>query len=170
MKTASLVAVVFAACAATALQITDPKENDQWDLSQTNTIKWTAVETDTAELDLYLVDKSTTPETRLPIAEGVKTADKQFALTNFVVARTGDRYTVKAFSRAQRDSGQLSESGTFNVTKSGVASTTTPGGNNPSGSATGSGSTPSPSNGAATLGQAMLGVVGPLAVVLAVLF
>jgi hypothetical protein len=65
-----------------------------------------------------LIDKRTSPETQITIADKVKTSDGKFDLTN-VVASPGDKYTIKAFSLSRTSSGQLAESQTFNVTKSG---------------------------------------------------
>ena len=101
-----------------ALQLTSPSVGDEWDLSKTNTIKWDSVSSDPTEFQLVLVDKSTTPETSIEIAEKVKTADGTYDLTNFV-AKPGEKYSVKAYSTSKTNSGQLSESQTFEVTKSG---------------------------------------------------
>ena len=105
-----------------ALQITEPAAGAAWDLSKTNTIKWTSVETDAKEFALVLVDKSTTPETQLRIADKVATSAGQYELTNFAVAgfkTASDKYSVKALSVDAKNTGQLAESQAFNVTKSG---------------------------------------------------
>ncbi|KAK5657638.1 hypothetical protein OQA88_2710 [Cercophora sp. LCS_1] len=110
--------------AASALQITEPASGAQWDLSKTNEIKWAFVSTDEAEFSLQLIDKSTTPETAITIADKVKTSEGEYEFTNFA-AKPGDKYTIKAFSVSKLSTGQLAESQTFNVTKSGVVTTTT---------------------------------------------
>ena len=101
-----------------ALRITEPENGEDWDLSQTNEIEWESVSTDEPEFSLKLIDKRTSPETQITIADKVKTSDGKFDLTNFV-APAGDKYTIKAFSLSKTSSGQLAESQTFNVTKSG---------------------------------------------------
>jgi len=117
MKAISALALLVSAAAA--LQITEPGNNEEWDLSKTNTIKWTSVSTDEPEFALKLIDKRTSPETPITIAEKVKTSDGKYDLTN-LVAKPGDKYTIKAFSLSKlSQNGQLAESQTFNVTKSG---------------------------------------------------
>ncbi|KAK0620154.1 hypothetical protein B0T14DRAFT_586259 [Immersiella caudata] len=166
MKAVSV--LVLFASAAYALQITEPDNGDDWDLSQTNEIEWESVSTDEPEFSLKLIDKRTSPESQITIADKVKTSDGKFDLTNFV-APPGDRYTIKAFSLSKTNSGQLAESQTFNVTKSGVAATSTTAGA-PSGTGTAApGSTTAGRNGAATL-SGTFGVVGSVALVFAMLF
>lgn len=156
------------ATTASALQITAPSTNDKWDLSQTNTIKWSFVSTDESEFSLKLVDKRTSPETLIPIADKVKTSDGKFDLNNFLAA-PGSPYTVKAFSLAKTNSGQLAESQVFNVTKSGVATASTSTVAVPSGTETPTGSTVAPKNGAGRL-SGTVGLVGSIGVVFAFLF
>ncbi len=92
--------------------------NSQWDLSQTNSIEWTSVSTDPTTLNIVLVNHNSSPATESPIKDSVNTADGKYALTNFV-ASPGDKYTIKFYSTSATNSGQLAESQSFNVTKSG---------------------------------------------------
>ncbi|KAK0721615.1 Ser-Thr-rich glycosyl-phosphatidyl-inositol-anchored membrane family-domain-containing protein [Lasiosphaeria miniovina] len=169
MKSFALIAAL--AGAASALQITSPTENDKWDLSATNTIKWSSVDSDPAFFKLVLINHPpSTAETSTTIAENVTTSKGQYDLTNFAAA-PGDKYSIKAYGILNANNGQLAESKQFNVTKSGTASTTTT--DAPSSSGTGTGTTaassPSKSSEAFALGKSF-GVAGPLAVVFAMLF
>ena len=157
--------------AASALQLTSPTTTDAWDLSETNTIKWTSVSTDPTSFELVLVDKSTTPETQLKIADSVSTSAGQYELTNFFVkgfqAEAETKYSIKAISTDPKNKGQLAESGTFNVTKSGAesSSSTT---SAPTGTATSGGGSTSPTSGAAAVGKTF-GAAGIVAIVFAML-
>lgn len=170
MKSVAVLAAFVASAAA--LEITEPTTGASWDLSKTNTIKWKSVSTDPTEFQLFLVDKSpSTGEVQTKISDKVKTSDGKYDLTNFVIAtKPGSRYSVKAIAVTQTNSGQLDESEVFNVTKSGAATSTTPGsGSAPSGTEPPASEPTKTGNAAATLGQTF-GVAGPLAVVLALLF
>jgi len=159
MKTFALAALLST---ATALLITSPTTSSSWDLSSTNTITWTSVSTDPKEFSLVLVDKSTTPESQLVITDKVETSKGKYDLTNFVVpgfkpsaanSTTPAKYSIKALSTDPKNTGQLSESGAFEVTKSGVSSSTK--GPSP----TGSGPAPTDS----TKGNAAAGVTAGIA-------
>ncbi|KAK3935433.1 hypothetical protein QBC46DRAFT_271798 [Diplogelasinospora grovesii] len=152
-----------------ALHITDPTDGAQWDFSATNTVKWEFVSSDPTSFQLVLVNHATQPETDTVIAESVNTTAGSYSFTN-VVAKPGSQYTIKAMSTSTQNSGQLAESQTFNVTKSGVAPTTTSSSGSGA-SATGSqtsASATSTKNAAVTLGKAF-GVAGPVAVGFAML-
>ncbi|KAK3339566.1 hypothetical protein B0H65DRAFT_303710 [Neurospora tetraspora] len=171
MKFMIATVAAFAATAA-ALKITEPQENAQWDLSQTNTIKWDHVDSDPATFQLVLVNHITGGEDDVTIDDKVKTSDGEYKLTNFVAA-PGATYSIKAFGTEKTNSGQLAESQTFNVTKSGVPTTTTSTGTvKPTSSgtpATSSGAAPSKTSNAATALGVTFGVAGPLAAVFALL-
>ncbi|KAK3389606.1 hypothetical protein B0H63DRAFT_445786 [Podospora didyma] len=169
MKSFSLVAA-FAA-AASALTFTAPAANDQWDLSQKNTIKWTP-STDAAFFKLVLVNHPIgVTESQQTIAENVTASTGSYDLTNFV-ATPGARYTIKAFGITQQNNGQLAETQPYlNITKSGVA-TSSSGTSSPTGSGTetgtGASASASKSSEAISLGKTF-GVAGPLAVIFAML-
>ncbi|KAK3352572.1 hypothetical protein B0T25DRAFT_590441 [Lasiosphaeria hispida] len=169
MKAVSILAAAFAA-GVSALQITAPGINDSWDLSKTNTIKWTFVDTDPTEFQIQLVNKDVFPEEVKNITGKATTKDGKFDLSN-VVAKPSTKYTVKFLSLSATNSGQLAESQTFNVTKSGVASTTgTAGTPSSTGDSTTSASPSATSSSAAVAVGKTFGVAGPIAVVLAMLF
>ncbi|KAK3324086.1 hypothetical protein B0T19DRAFT_443525 [Cercophora scortea] len=159
------------AAAVSALQFTEPQVDEKWDLSKSNTIKWTAVSTDPTTFALKLIDHSTTPETAITIAASVETSKGQYVIDNFV-ATPNTKYSIKAFSLDTKNNGQLAESQTFTVTKSGVATTSSASTPTSTGAATGTDSTSTPSatksNAAMALGQTF-GVAGPLAVIFALL-
>lgn len=171
MKFMIATVAAFAATAA-ALKLTAPEENAKWDLSQTNTIKWDHVDSDPETFQLVLVNHQTGGEVDMTIADKVKTSDGEYKLTNFV-ATPGSTYSIKAFGTEKTNSGQLAESQTFNVTKSGVSTTTTATTVKPTSSgtsATSSSATPSQTSNAATALGVTFGVAGPLAAVFAMLF
>ncbi|KAK3400291.1 hypothetical protein B0T20DRAFT_181563 [Sordaria brevicollis] len=167
-----MIATVAAfAATATALKITEPKENDKWDLSQTNTIKWEHVDTDPEEFKLVLVNSKTGGEQPFDIDDDVETKKGEYKLTNFV-AEPGATYKIKAYGTESTNRGQLAESQTFNVTKSGVAATSSTSTVKPtsSGTPSSSGAVPSETSNAATPLGVTFGVAGPLAAVFALLF
>ncbi|EGO59300.1 hypothetical protein NEUTE1DRAFT_60584 [Neurospora tetrasperma FGSC 2508] len=171
MKFMIATVAAFAATAA-ALKLTAPEENAKWDLSQTNTIKWDHVDSDPETFQLVLVNHQTGGEVDMTIADKVKTSDGEYKLTNFV-ATPGSTYSIKAFGTEKTNSGQLAESQTFSVTKSGVSTTTTATTVKPTSSgtpATSSSATPSQTSNAATALGVTFGVAGPLAAVFAMLF
>ncbi|KAK0715215.1 hypothetical protein B0H67DRAFT_236500 [Lasiosphaeris hirsuta] len=168
MKAVAILTAAFAA-GVSALQITAPGINDSWDLSKTNTIKWTFVDTDPTEFQIQLVNKDVFPVTTYNVTGKATTKDGKFDLTNFV-APPSSKYTVKFISLSATNSGQLSESQTFNVTKSGTSSTSTTAGTPSStgGSGTTASQSTTPSSAAVALGKTF-GVAGPIAAALAML-
>lgn len=116
--------------------------------------------TDPSQFALVLVDKTTTPETQLPIAAKVDTAAGKYDLVNFVIpgfqprasnaTGTAGRYSIKALSLDEKNTGQLSESGVFEVSKSGVS--TTKSGDSPTGTGSGAAVTET-AKGRATAGK-----------------
>jgi len=118
MKAFTALALFSAAASVSALQLTEPADGAEWDLSKTNIIKWKSVETDPEEFKLVLIDASGFPEKEYEINSEVETEEGEYKLTNFV-AQPGKKFKVKAFSTANTNSGQLAESQTFEVTKSG---------------------------------------------------
>ncbi|KAK0743458.1 hypothetical protein B0T18DRAFT_415258 [Schizothecium vesticola] len=157
MKTLTFTALLST---ASALLITSPTTTTTWDLSSSNPITWTSVSTDPSQFALVLVDKTTTPETQLPIAAKVDTAAGKYDLVNFVIpgfqprasnATTAGRYSIKALSLDQKNTGQLSESGVFEVSKSGVS--TTKNGDSPTGTGSGAAVTETAKGGGATAGK-----------------
>ncbi|KAK3318874.1 hypothetical protein B0H66DRAFT_251957 [Apodospora peruviana] len=150
------------AAAVSAIQITEPKANAAWDLSVSNKIKWTFVTSDAEEFRIDLIDHSTSPETSKTIVAKAKRDDGEATITN-VSAKPGSKYNIKFIALdTKENSGQLAESQQFNVTKSGVESTTTsaPTGAPTGGSNTNTATTSSSTAGAGAIG---LGVAGPVA-------
>ncbi|KAM7186157.1 hypothetical protein V8F20_011495 [Naviculisporaceae sp. PSN 640] len=112
------------AAVASAIQITEPKQNAKLDFSKTNTIKWDHVDSDPEEFKIELIDHSTAPETSTVLVAKAKTSDGEYKFENFV-APPGTQYTVKFYAIDNKNTGQLAESQTFAVTKSGVKPSTT---------------------------------------------
>lgn len=154
--------------AAQALTITAPKANDAWDFSQTNTIEWTSVDTDPANFSIVLVDNASSAGPKQTVIKDlVNTADHKYSFTNFVAA-PGDKYQIRFVGTTASNTGIVTQSENFNVTKSGTAPTTTTSASAPS--ATGSGApaattTAAGKNGAPAL-AATFGLAAPVAAAL----
>lgn len=142
-----------------AITITAPKANDAWDFSQTNTIEWTSVATDPSNFSIVLVDNSAASGPKsTTIKDLVNTADGKYSFTNFVAA-PGEKYQIRFVGTSAQNTGIVTQSENFNVTKSGTAPSTTsssgpsPTGTQPPASTTASG------NGAGAIGVG-LGLAG----------
>ncbi|MDB5911308.1 MAG: putative extracellular conserved serine-rich protein [Massilia sp.] len=143
----------------TALTITAPKANDAWDFSQTNTIEWSSVSTDPSNFSIVLVDNSNpSGPTQTTIKDLVNTADNKYSFTN-VVAAPGDKYQIRFVGTTASNTGIVTQSENFNVTKSGTApSSTSSSGPSPTGSQAPASSSTKP-NGASAL-TATVGLAG----------
>ncbi|KAB5575326.1 hypothetical protein GE09DRAFT_1215111 [Coniochaeta sp. 2T2.1] len=148
--------------AANALTITSPKTNDAWDLSQTNTIEWTSVSTDPSNFSIVLVDNSNASGAKETVIKDlVETKENKYSFTNFVAA-PGDKYQIRFRGTTAQNTGIVTQSENFNVTKSGVEQKTSTTGTGPT--PTGSGApvettAPGSGNGAGALGVGM-GLMG----------
>ncbi|KAH8904694.1 hypothetical protein BR93DRAFT_930134 [Coniochaeta sp. PMI_546] len=147
--------------AAQALTITAPKANDAWDFSQTNTIEWTSVSTDPSNFSIVLVDNSSSAGPKQTVIKDlVNTADGKYSFSNFVAA-PGDKYQIRFLGTTATNTGIVTQSENFNVTKSGTApSTTTSSGPTATGSQAPA-TTTAGKNGASTL-AATFGLAGPV--------
>lgn len=152
-----------------ALTITAPTLDTKWDLSQTNTIEWKAVDTDPRNFTILLVDQSSSSgQKSTEIAKMVNTADNKYSFTNFAAA-PGKSYQIRFRGTEVANQGDLAQSQNFEVTKSGVGSTATQA---PSGTQTGAAAAASsdPAKGNGAVGNGVRGMVGVAGVVVAVGF
>ncbi|OIW25375.1 hypothetical protein CONLIGDRAFT_636426 [Coniochaeta ligniaria NRRL 30616] len=100
--------------------VTSPTKDQKVDFSSSIDIVWTSVSTDPSTFDLVLVDQ--TNMVPIPIKTGVKTSDNKYTLTNFV-ATPGSAYKFNFLSTDPLNTGILAQSQTFEIIKSGGAST-----------------------------------------------
>jgi hypothetical protein len=142
-----------------AITITQPTAGAQWDFSGTNTIEWTADTNEAKQtFSIGLYDSSSNSQTT--IVQSVNGGDLKYSFSNFV-AKPG-KYQVRFDANSANNTGILAQSSEFNVTKSGVATTSTSGGSTASSTASGAAST-SAKSGAVAMGVAKtLGVAGPV--------
>jgi hypothetical protein len=170
MFTKTLITLASLLAATQALTITAPALDAKWDLSQTNTIEWTSVDTDPKNFTIVLVDHSSSSGAKqTEIKKLVDTADKKYAFSNFV-ATPGDKYQINFIGTEVSNQGIIAQSQNFKVTKSGVATSSTTTSSAPSGteSAPATTSTAQP-NGAGAVVRGALGIVGSLGVMVYVL-
>jgi hypothetical protein len=100
--------------------VTSPTKDEKLDFSSSIDIDWTSVNTDPSTFDLVLVDQDNM--VNIPIQSNVKTSDNKFTLTNFVVT-PGAAYKFNFLSTDPENTGILAQSQTFEIIKSGGAST-----------------------------------------------
>lgn len=102
-----------------AIMVTSPTKDEKLDFSTSIEIQWTSVATDPTTFNLVLVDQ--TNMVPIPIQDNVKTSDNKFTLTNFV-ATPGSAYKFNFLSDDPLNTGILAQSQTFEIIKSGGAS------------------------------------------------
>lgn len=125
MFTKTLIAFASLLAATQAITITAPALDAQWDLSQSNTIEWTAVDTDPKNFTIVLVDHSSSSGAKqTEIKKNVNTSDKKYSFSN-LVATPGDKFQINFVGTDVLNQGIIAQSQNFKVTKSGVAATTT---------------------------------------------
>ncbi|ROV97359.1 hypothetical protein VMCG_06860 [Cytospora schulzeri] len=157
--------------AATAITITAPEQGAKWDFSASNTITWTSVDTDAKSFEIVLVSPNNSSMAQSTIADSVKTSDRKYTFSNFVTP-IGDDYQINFIGNTDSNSGIITQSHTFAVTKSGVKATTTSStSESATGSATGTAasSTASGTSAASALGVTF-GITGPILAALSILF
>ncbi|OJJ77673.1 hypothetical protein ASPBRDRAFT_655288 [Aspergillus brasiliensis CBS 101740] len=120
------IVISMMAFAATALgmsiTITQPKNGDQVDFSKPYTIKWTTVASDPSNFTIMLVNMNSQPTVSKKIAN-VKTSDSQYTVDKVIGIPVAYGYQLNAESNTTQNTGILSQSQQFNVTKVGKAET-----------------------------------------------
>ncbi|OOF99063.1 hypothetical protein ASPCADRAFT_204725 [Aspergillus carbonarius ITEM 5010] len=117
------ISIVAFAASAIALTITEPSANDQVDFSKPYTIKWTTVPSDPSNFTLMLVNMNSQPNVSKKIAD-VKTSDNQYTVDKVTGIPVANGYQFNGESNTTTNTGILSQSQQFNVTKVGKVETT----------------------------------------------
>ncbi|RAH57468.1 hypothetical protein BO85DRAFT_301662 [Aspergillus piperis CBS 112811] len=117
-----VVSMMAFAITALAITITQPKNGDQVDFSKPYTIKWTTVASDPTDFDLILVNMNSQPTVSKKIAN-VKTSDSKYTVDKVIGIPVAEGYQLNAESNTTHNTGILSQSQQFNVTKVGKAET-----------------------------------------------
>ncbi|PWY82294.1 hypothetical protein BO83DRAFT_423133 [Aspergillus eucalypticola CBS 122712] len=117
-----VVSMMAFAITALAITITQPKNGDQVDFSKPYTIKWTTVASDPTNFDLILVNMNSQPTVSKKIAN-VKTSDSKYTVDKVIGIPVAEGYQLNAESNTTQNTGILSQSQQFNVTKVGKAET-----------------------------------------------
>ncbi|KAL1883222.1 hypothetical protein Daus18300_000280 [Diaporthe australafricana] len=150
--------------AASAITITEPQQGAKLDLSVSNTVSWTSVDTDTVSFEIVLASPNNSTIAQVVITDSVNTTEKKYTFSN-VVTPIGDSYQINFLGNAGTNNGIISQSQSFAVTKSGVASTSSS-----SSSATGASASASASGtSAASAVGVTFGIAAPIAAALGML-
>ncbi|PYH91062.1 hypothetical protein BO71DRAFT_60355 [Aspergillus ellipticus CBS 707.79] len=118
-----LISIVAFATSALALTITQPRSNDQVDFSKPYTVKWTTVGSDPDEFTLLLVNMNGQPNVSKNIAN-IKTSSSSYTIDKVTGIPVANGYQFNAISNTSMNTGILSQSSQFNVTKVGKVETT----------------------------------------------
>lgn len=106
-----------------AITIPGPQQGAKLDFSGSNTISWTSVTTDPVSFEIVLVSPNNSTIAQYVITESVNTTENKYSFSNFVTA-VGDNYQINFIGNVGTNRGIISQSQTFAVTKSSVASST----------------------------------------------
>ncbi|RAK97715.1 GPI anchored serine-threonine rich family protein [Aspergillus ibericus CBS 121593] len=118
-----LISLVAFAASASAITITQPMAGDQVDFSKSYTIKWTTVASDPSNFTIVLVNMNSQPNVSKQIAN-VKTSDNSYTVDKVTGIPVANGYQLNAESNTTTNTGILSQSQQFNVTKVGKVETT----------------------------------------------
>ncbi|KAH8901379.1 hypothetical protein GQ53DRAFT_757015 [Thozetella sp. PMI_491] len=103
-----------------AITITSPTASEQWDLSQTNTIRWDAAPADKENFNILLVDEFASGRPNQTIATNVAPSAHNYVIQNVQVPNATYGYIfVFVGTDARVNPGVIGNSAVFNVTKSG---------------------------------------------------
>lgn len=151
-----------------AITITEPQQGAKLDFSGSNTISWTSVDTDPVSFEIVLVSPNNSTIAQSVITNFVNTTENKYTFSNFV-APVGDNYQFNFIGNVGTNNGIISQSQSFAVTKSGVASTTTStGGSSATGTGDAAGATNSDTSAASTF-VVTFGIAGPVVAALSML-
>ncbi|GCB20342.1 UPF0619 GPI-anchored membrane protein AFUA_3G00880 [Aspergillus awamori] len=117
-----VISMMAFAVTALAITITQPQNGDQVDFSKPYTIKWTTVASDPSNFTIMLVNMNSQPTVSKKIAN-VKTSDSKYTVDKVVGIPVANGYQLNAESNTTHNTGILSQSQQFNVTKVGKAET-----------------------------------------------
>ncbi|KAF7592534.1 hypothetical protein BBP40_012758 [Aspergillus hancockii] len=99
---------------AAALQVTEPKKNEDVDLSSSFTVKWDSVDTDPSSFDLYIVNNAVYPSVEQKIASNVDTSKGSYSISGLSGLTNGKGYQINFLSNSAKNSGILAQSQQFN--------------------------------------------------------
>ncbi|KAF3386130.1 GPI-anchored membrane protein [Penicillium rolfsii] len=133
-----------------AIQITEPEKGADVKASGSLTVKWTWVNTDAQNFDLYLVNNAAYPPVSKKIASDVKTSDGSYTIDSLSGVSAGSGFQVNFESDETQNTGILAQSQQFNVTGSAQSSSSSSSSSMSSTSSTSSASTSSTSTGTST--------------------
>lgn len=151
-----------------AITITEPQQGAKLDFSGSNTISWTSVETDPVSFEIVLVSPNNSTIAQSVITDSVNTSENKYTFSNFV-ASVGDNYQFNFIGNVGTNKGIISQSQSFSVTKSGVASTTTSAaGSTATGTGAAASASSSGTSAASTFGVTF-GIAGPVVAALSML-
>ncbi|KAK7746697.1 hypothetical protein SLS53_001884 [Cytospora paraplurivora] len=158
--------------AVAAITITAPEQGAKWDFSSSNTITWKSVDTDPVSFEIVLESPNNSSISQTVITKSVNTTEGKYTFSN-VVTPVGDDYQINFIGNTDLNSGIITQSQVFAVTKSGVKTTTTTSSATASATGTATGTsdstTASGSSAASTLGVAF-GIAGPILAALSIIF
>ncbi|KAL3261562.1 hypothetical protein ABHI18_003648 [Aspergillus niger] len=117
-----VISMMAFAVTALAITITQPQNGDQVDFSKPYTVKWTTVASDPSNFTIMLVNMNSQPTVSKKIAN-VKTSDSKYTVDKVVGIPVANGYQLNAESNTTHNTGILSQSQQFNVTKVGKAET-----------------------------------------------
>ncbi|PTU24331.1 hypothetical protein P175DRAFT_0419544, partial [Aspergillus ochraceoroseus IBT 24754] len=120
MRFLSLSFMLAFAVSVLALTITEPNNNDQVDLSQPYTVKWTTVGSDPNNFTLVLVN-SVGHNIQKTIAEMVQSSKSEYTIDKVWGIPVANGYQFNFLSAQKENTGILAQSSQFNVTKVGEA-------------------------------------------------
>ncbi|KAG8162938.1 hypothetical protein KVR01_007416 [Diaporthe batatas] len=171
MLSKSLISLSSLLALASAITITEPKQGARLDFSGSNTISWTSVDTDPVSFEIVLVSPNNSTISESVVANSVNTTENKYSFSNFVTP-VGDNYQINFIGNTGTNRGIISQSQTFAVTRSGVASSSTSSaGSTATATSTGSSASATASSdtsGASPLGVSF-GIAGPVVAALAML-
>lgn len=151
-----------------AITITEPQQGAKLDFSGSNTISWTSVETDPVSFEIVLVSPNNSTIAQSVITDSVNTTENKYTFSNFVTP-VGDNYQINLIGNVGTNKGIISQSQTFAVTKSGVASTTTSAAGSTASGTGASASASSSDTSAASAFGVTFGIAGPIIAALGML-
>ncbi|OLN96464.1 UPF0619 GPI-anchored membrane protein [Colletotrichum chlorophyti] len=114
MYSKTAIAITSLLAVAQAIQVTKPAKGDEWDVSDSNEITWSSVNTDPKSFEIVVVNQSGFPETTTTVAK-VNTADGKYELKDAGL-KAGDKYRINFLSTDPQNSGILAQSETFSLT------------------------------------------------------
>lgn len=125
------------------------------------------MDTDPVSFEIVLVSPNNSTIAQSVITDSVNTTENKYSFSNFVTP-VGDNYQINFIGNVGTNKGIISQSQTFAVTKSGVASSTTSGGSTATGTGASASATSSDTSAASALGMTF-GIAGPVVVALGML-